>query len=560
MTNLLSALLPRKSPKGATRPAPQARPELERLEGRQMLTVTPHGGAVLPNVKVQALYLGSDWLDTSPGGYGSQKTCLDGFLSNVVNSSYMDMLSRAGYGAGRGSAAPGSVLTTIAYPPWYQPRPLDKSKPVTDDQIFSALVNQVNGGWLQKPDNNTLYVVYVEDNVAVQNGSATSSGFQGYHGARVGFVYQARSPWNPWPTLPFPVTIRYAVVPYPGGTVGNSSRPGLSDLDNLTRATAQEIADAVTDPDKGYSTRGWYDDASGGEVGDISANQVVHLNGYAVPRVSDKNDQPMTPAGAVGRNPVHFVLGTDGSLYILYGANPSRITTAIASLSGQGIDNDGYAMVDVVTTDGRAFEYHETLGTYLASGVKSARAGQGVSYVLFTDGTLREYKDSSGSWSSLGAGVSAIDAGTDKAGVNMVTVVTPSGTASEVSDSAGWRSLGSGIRAISAGQQGIMGILYANGNAYSYNEATGVSSYLTTQATAVTAGTNRDGNFLICVVNMAGWAYAFDQTAGMSSLSGSVVSIGKAHAGVVDAVFTTGKAWAHDLSWNHLIDGAQAAA
>jgi hypothetical protein len=38
-----------------------ASPVLESLEGRQLMTVTGHGGAVLPNVEVQALYYGSDW-------------------------------------------------------------------------------------------------------------------------------------------------------------------------------------------------------------------------------------------------------------------------------------------------------------------------------------------------------------------------------------------------------------------------------------------------------------------------------------------------------------------
>jgi hypothetical protein len=50
-----------------------------------------------------------------------------------------------------------------------------------------------------------------------------------------------------------------------------------------------------------------------GEVGDLSANQTVFLNGFAVQRIADQNDQAMTPLGATDAQPVDFVLKTDGS-------------------------------------------------------------------------------------------------------------------------------------------------------------------------------------------------------------------------------------------------------
>src|SRR5439155_18924175 len=85
------------------------RPALESLEGRQLMTVTYHGGAVLPHVEVQGLYLGSDWLNNS--SYNQQTGALDGFLGNVVNSSYTDTLTNAGYGTGRGTSSPGIIAT-----------------------------------------------------------------------------------------------------------------------------------------------------------------------------------------------------------------------------------------------------------------------------------------------------------------------------------------------------------------------------------------------------------------------------------------------------------------
>jgi len=35
--------------------------EIERLESRELLTVTYHGGALLTAVEAQAVYLGGDW-------------------------------------------------------------------------------------------------------------------------------------------------------------------------------------------------------------------------------------------------------------------------------------------------------------------------------------------------------------------------------------------------------------------------------------------------------------------------------------------------------------------
>ncbi len=64
--------------------------------------VTYHGGGVLPHVEVQALYLGSDWSTNS--ALHNQTGQTEGFLNNIVNSSYMDMLTNAGYGVGRGTS------------------------------------------------------------------------------------------------------------------------------------------------------------------------------------------------------------------------------------------------------------------------------------------------------------------------------------------------------------------------------------------------------------------------------------------------------------------------
>jgi hypothetical protein len=246
MLKLLRKLCARSS-RPAARPAPKerlrCRPSLEYLEERLVQTVTNHGGALLQNVEVQALYIGSDW--NSSASMQNNRTYLENYLKDIVNSSYMDMLSNAGYEVMRGSFDPGFT----------DPYPVNKTAGLTDANIRWFIEGDLLFG-LKAPDVNRLYVVFVEDNVAVTNNQGTSStdpknGMLGYHTA-----FSAPD-WTGYGGK----DIRYAVVPFPGGSVKNNQVPGLSTLNSLTLTTSHELAEAVTDPDVAYKTKGWYDDA-----------------------------------------------------------------------------------------------------------------------------------------------------------------------------------------------------------------------------------------------------------------------------------------------------------
>ena len=103
MKTLLRKLLARKSsPK--RRPEPRrALPQVEGLEERRVMTVSFHGGSVLPNVEATPVFYGSGWHSTD--NYEADAAYMTSFLGDVVNSPFMDMLGNAGYGVGRGSAA-----------------------------------------------------------------------------------------------------------------------------------------------------------------------------------------------------------------------------------------------------------------------------------------------------------------------------------------------------------------------------------------------------------------------------------------------------------------------
>jgi hypothetical protein len=191
----------------------------------------------------------------------------------------------------------------------------------------------INNQYLQFPNANRLYVVFVEPGTEVSQGGWTSGHekgiehFLGYHGA-FGNATQ----------------VFYAVIPYPGGiNVNISSLP--NPIDGITEVTSHEVAEAATDPNLRY---GWRDYGIQGEneIGDLANLQYGFWNGWVVQKEAGRNDQPMAPAGfgpqftltnsgpvrdfdattdAAG-NPVVVGLGTDNQVWIESPGHPWTLT------------------------------------------------------------------------------------------------------------------------------------------------------------------------------------------------------------------------------------------
>jgi hypothetical protein len=262
-------------------PRERSRFTVETLEDRQVPTVFYYGGSVLPHVEAQALFLGKDWSTNQTNS--AQVNTINNFMADVTSGPYMDALSRAGYGVGRGSASPGAIDNVS----------ISANTTISDAAIQARIQQDISSGLLQAPDANRLYVVYVEPNVAVNLGAGegtTQQGILGYHGAFGGQDASGNR-----------TVIRYAVVAYPGGTVRNSSM-GTSTVDQLTAVASHELAEAVTDPDVNYARLGWYDPQRG-EIGDVSEsnpNALVRLHGFLVQETVDKNDRLLAIAGDTG--------------------------------------------------------------------------------------------------------------------------------------------------------------------------------------------------------------------------------------------------------------------
>src|SRR5207244_11135700 len=122
----------------------------------------------------------------------------------------------------------------------------------------------------------------------------------------------------------------------------------LPALNDMAEVTSHELAEAITDPNVGYKRIVWYDDNLHGEVGDLCNLQMVYLNGSAVQRIVDRNDQPMTPWSAGPERPVSFVL-SGGDLWEYSSSGWTYISPGVSSVRDQGIDNLSRAMVDYVT-------------------------------------------------------------------------------------------------------------------------------------------------------------------------------------------------------------------
>ena len=348
---------------GARTPATTRRPRstrlrLETLEDRVTPAVTFHGGALLTSVETQALYLGNTWsAQSSPA---PTTTALDNFLTNITGSAYMTALTRAGYGVGTGTSTAGYIDKAN----------LTAGSTITDAFIQAEINADINKGLLTKPDANKLYVVYVDPNVAVNLGGATSkTSFLGYHGAFAASIG---------------TTIHYAVITSPGGAAGNAGM-GRSAIDQLTSVTSHELAEAVTDPNVNFGRLGWYDDKLNGEIGDITSNNpnaLVRLNGYLVQEVADQNDNLLainstpTPPPPTGTTTTTTRLTAGRVHYNRNGTASVALTVTVSPASG------------TVPPDGQVQLIYN--GSVLATG--TVKVVNGVAQVTF-DVTFASYSN-----------------------------------------------------------------------------------------------------------------------------------------------------------------------
>lgn len=253
----------------------------DQLEDRQVPAVTFHGGAILPQVQVEAAFYGDYWATEA----GLQEASdLNNYLAFLSDSSFMDMLGE--YGIGRGSLSGNGIVEPGA------------AQAVDDDTIRAMLGGHIGQGNLQAVTANTLYFVFTAPNVIVTAGSENSvNDFYGYHDA-----FTATGGKRAY----------YAVIAHP---IGNGSNGDFDVFQTLTWTASHELAEVVTNPDQ----QGWFDPVTGDEIGDLcnQTTDYAFLNNYIIQaQWSNEQQSCVVPFDAVlpGTGPSSELIMASGVL------------------------------------------------------------------------------------------------------------------------------------------------------------------------------------------------------------------------------------------------------
>lgn len=238
----------------------------ERRAAPATANMTYHGGPIIPNVSIVAIYWGSAWQQQS-----SLISQLEGFFTYIVTSSLLDMLAE--YSTPTQTIGEGTYKQTVTVT---NDEPGGGSGSVSDTQIRAAVQQWAQDGTAPAPDANTLYFVFLPQGVtSTMDGSASCQQYCGYHGS-VDSIY-------------------YALMPY-ADCVGCSQD---NELDTLTVIASHELAEAITNPSwTANSGTGWFDDNSGEEVGDVCTGNVTQLGSYMVQQIwsQSQNSCAVAPA------------------------------------------------------------------------------------------------------------------------------------------------------------------------------------------------------------------------------------------------------------------------
>lgn len=209
--------------------------------------LTYRNGPLLTNVEVFTIFWGTAWQLTANAALLAK---VNQFFDFILSSPLIDQLAEysvLGKTIGHGRHVGTLTITTPAL-----------GSSVTDSAIQHTLQHLISAGaQVPQPGPNTLHFIYLPPGVKViQGGSASCTGFCGYHSDISGQIF-------------------YAVMPYPGcaGCTGS-----LSTLDALTSTSSHELCEAITDAIPG---QGWYDNHNG-EIGDICAWKTKKVGAYTV--------------------------------------------------------------------------------------------------------------------------------------------------------------------------------------------------------------------------------------------------------------------------------------
>ena len=233
--------------------------------------LTYFGGPVISNVQVVQVLYGS-------GSYNAQ---VAGTSTPSMGNFYGDFLGTSGYVSLMTqyntpvSGGTGQTIGNGTFAGLFQivPAAGNNGSTITDAQIQSELLAQINGGHLPAPvldaagNPNTLYMIFFPPGKTISQGGSNScqaGGFCAYHGTTSSLLGGKN--------------VLYGVMPDMQAGSGCATGCGSSTtFNNYTSVTSHELIEAVTDAFVGIATvfgppLAWYD-MTNGEIGDICNGQ-----------------------------------------------------------------------------------------------------------------------------------------------------------------------------------------------------------------------------------------------------------------------------------------------
>ena len=224
------------------------------------------GGPIISNVQVIQVLYGSGSYNSQVAG--STSPTMGNFFADITSTGLISLLQQYNTNISGGT---GQVFGNGTFAGLFQivPAAGNNGSTITDTQIQSELLSQINAGHLPAPtldalgNPNTLYMIYFPPGKTISQGGSNScqaGGFCAYHGTTSSTLNSKH--------------VLYGVLPDMQAGSGCSSGCGSSTVfGNYTSVTSHELVEAMTDADVGIATTfaaplAWYD-MTNGEIGDI---------------------------------------------------------------------------------------------------------------------------------------------------------------------------------------------------------------------------------------------------------------------------------------------------
>jgi hypothetical protein len=293
------------------------------------------GGPIISNVQVIQVLYGSGSYNSQVAG--STSPTMGQFYGDITgsNSGLMSLLQQYNTNISGGT---GQVFGFGTFGGLFQivPAAGNNGSTITDTQIQSELLAQINGGHLPAPVNdslgnpNTLYMIFFPPGKTISQGGSNScvaGGFCAYHGTTSSTLNSKH--------------VLYGVMPDMQAGSGCSTGCGSSTVfGNYTSVTSHELTEALTDADVGIATTfaaplAWYDQTNG-EIGDIcngqQGNYTANGTTYVIQlEFSNSANNCVLPPAAGGGTPNFSLSASPSSLTVQQGTSGHSTITVTPS-------------------------------------------------------------------------------------------------------------------------------------------------------------------------------------------------------------------------------------